>query len=91
MHFYPNFISQDGYVITSVRCYDQSTDGEGGYATLLRGGPGFKFVEINFKSQRGHGLNFVVDIIGKKSDGKNDVPAGPVLNDIGDIPEPMDD
>ncbi|XP_076760022.1 putative salivary secreted peptide [Xylocopa sonorina] len=48
--------------ITLVQALDQKTDGNGAYASILRGGPGTSNVTMRFKSQRGHGINFVVEL-----------------------------
>ncbi|XP_015171471.1 PREDICTED: probable salivary secreted peptide [Polistes dominula] len=48
--------------ITMVAAYDQKSDGTGAYASLLKGGPGYSNVTMRFKSQRNHGINFVVEV-----------------------------
>lgn len=48
--------------ITLLQALDQKTNGNGAYASILRGGPGHSNVTIRFKSQRGHGINFVVEL-----------------------------
>ncbi|OAD58688.1 putative salivary secreted peptide [Eufriesea mexicana] len=48
--------------ITMVRILDQKTDGTGAYASLLRGGPGYQNVTLRFKSQRNHGIHFIVEL-----------------------------
>lgn len=48
--------------ITQVRVLDQKTNGNGAYASILFGGPGWNNVTIRFKSQRGHGINFIVEV-----------------------------
>lgn len=48
--------------ITLVEALDQRTDGTGAYASILNGGPGHNSVTIRFKSQRGHGIDFVVNL-----------------------------
>nr|XP_003701609.1 PREDICTED: probable salivary secreted peptide [Megachile rotundata] len=48
--------------ITQVQALDQKTNGNGAYASLLKGGPGSNNVTLRFKSQRGHGINFVVEL-----------------------------
>ncbi|KZC07535.1 PREDICTED: probable salivary secreted peptide [Dufourea novaeangliae] len=48
--------------ITLVKALDQKTNGNGAYASLTAGGPGNTNVSIRFKSQRGHGINFVVEL-----------------------------
>ncbi|KAI4488350.1 hypothetical protein M0804_005198 [Polistes exclamans] len=51
--------------ITMVGAYDQKSDGTGAYASLLKGGPGYANVTLRFKSQRNHGINFVVEVYAK--------------------------
>ncbi|KAI4483940.1 hypothetical protein M0802_013169 [Mischocyttarus mexicanus] len=51
--------------ITMVGAYDQKSDGTGAYASLLKGGPGYSNVTLRFKSQRGHGINFVVEVFAR--------------------------
>lgn len=51
--------------ITEVQCIDQKTNGKGAYATVTYGGPGWNHVDLRFKSQRGHGINFKVYIYSK--------------------------
>lgn len=48
--------------ITQVEALDQKTNGNGAVASILQGGPGSSSVTIRFKSQRGHGINFRVEI-----------------------------
>lgn len=65
-------VKKDVYVdfnetITFIDIKDQYQDGNGGYASLLNGGPGNKDVTMHFKSQRNHGFNFIVEIFGKRS------------------------
>ncbi|XP_076619339.1 putative salivary secreted peptide [Colletes latitarsis] len=48
--------------ITTVQALDQKTNGNGAYASLTAGGPGYSFVTLRFKSQRSHGINFVVEL-----------------------------
>uniref|UniRef100_A0A034WJU2 Putative salivary secreted peptide n=1 Tax=Bactrocera dorsalis TaxID=27457 RepID=A0A034WJU2_BACDO len=52
-------------IITSIEVKDQYINGNGGYATLTSGGPGFNFVKLHFTSQWWRGYNFVIDIYGK--------------------------
>lgn len=49
-------------IITQVSALDQKTNGNGAHASLLKGGPGHNNVTLKFKSQRGHGINFKVQI-----------------------------
>ncbi|CAL7936464.1 unnamed protein product [Xylocopa violacea] len=48
--------------ITLIQALDQKTNGNGAYASILNGGPGSNSVTMRFKSQRGHGINFVVEL-----------------------------
>ncbi|XP_053981984.1 probable salivary secreted peptide [Hylaeus volcanicus] len=48
--------------ITVVQALDQKTNGNGAYASLVAGGPGYNNVTLRFKSQRGHGINFIVEL-----------------------------
>ncbi|XP_015429116.1 PREDICTED: probable salivary secreted peptide [Dufourea novaeangliae] len=48
--------------ITLVQALDQKTNGNGAHASLTAGGPGHSNVSLRFKSQRGHGINFVVEV-----------------------------
>ncbi|XP_024874518.1 probable salivary secreted peptide [Temnothorax curvispinosus] len=48
--------------ITMVEALDQKTNGNGAHATVLKGGPGHNNVTLKFKSQRGHSINFVVQL-----------------------------
>ncbi|KAH0955550.1 hypothetical protein HN011_011458 [Eciton burchellii] len=48
--------------ITLLKALDSKTNGNGAYASIVRGGPGHSNVTIKFKSQRGHGINFVVEV-----------------------------
>ncbi|XP_014486778.1 PREDICTED: probable salivary secreted peptide [Dinoponera quadriceps] len=48
--------------ITLIQALDQKTNGNGAYASILNGGPGHTNCTMRFKSQRGHGINFVVEV-----------------------------
>ena len=48
--------------ITLLQALDQKTNGNGAYASILEGGPGNSNVTMRFKSQRGHGINFIVEL-----------------------------
>ena len=48
--------------ITMVQALDQKTNGNGAYASILNGGPGHQNVTIRFKSQRSHGIDFIVEL-----------------------------
>lgn len=50
--------------VTSIRIYDNTVNGPG-YASILSGGVGFKFVKIRLHSGgRNKGFNFLVQIFG---------------------------
>lgn len=51
--------------ITMIEAIDQKTDGNGATASLLKGGLGFSNCTMRFKSQRGHGISFVVQLYGR--------------------------
>nr|XP_031834596.1 probable salivary secreted peptide [Nomia melanderi] len=48
--------------ITLVKALDQNTDGNGGYVNLTQGGPGYNNVTLKFRTQRGGGINFIVEV-----------------------------
>ncbi|XP_032666850.1 probable salivary secreted peptide [Odontomachus brunneus] len=48
--------------ITYIEALDQKTNGNGAYASILSGGPGNTNVTMKFKSQRGHGIDFVFNM-----------------------------
>ncbi|XP_033334144.2 putative salivary secreted peptide [Megalopta genalis] len=50
------------YRITLVEAIDQKTNGNGARPSLIAGGPGYSNVTLKFTSQRGHGINFVVNV-----------------------------
>ncbi|XP_015122390.1 probable salivary secreted peptide [Diachasma alloeum] len=52
--------------ITQVRALDQTNNGTGGYANIVRGGPGLGNVTINFTSQRNYGLRFLIQIYSRR-------------------------
>lgn len=56
------FIVQNHKNITQLAAYDQKTDGTGAYVTLEKGGVGKTNVTLRFKSQRGHGIHFLVQV-----------------------------
>ncbi|XP_043253334.1 probable salivary secreted peptide [Colletes gigas] len=56
------FNTSQFYRITLVNALDQKTNGNGAYASLTSGGPGYNSATLRFKSQRGHGINFVVEV-----------------------------
>ncbi|XP_013110310.1 probable salivary secreted peptide [Stomoxys calcitrans] len=59
----PNDLHYDR-TITRIVVTDQYDNGNGGYATLKDGGPSTNYAVIQFKSQRNHGYNFIIDIYG---------------------------
>lgn len=50
--------------INQIVVTDQMPKKKGGYAALTRGGIGFNHTSLHLKSQRGEGLDFIVDIYG---------------------------
>lgn len=50
--------------INQIVVLDQKPKGEGGYATLTRGGVGFNVTSLHLKSRRNKGIDFIVDIYG---------------------------
>lgn len=54
------------FAITQVLALDQKTDGNGAYAYLLGGGPAASAVKLRFKSQRSHGIKFIVQLYAKR-------------------------
>ncbi|GAB0088307.1 probable salivary secreted peptide [Sergentomyia squamirostris] len=50
--------------ITCIRAQDQYINGKGGFATLRAGGVGFNHTTVHFKSQRGQGFDFILEIYG---------------------------
>ncbi|XP_011161050.2 probable salivary secreted peptide [Solenopsis invicta] len=56
------FFVPQGERITMLEALDQKTNGNGAHASILNGGPGNNNVTLKFKSQRSHGINFVVKL-----------------------------
>lgn len=54
----------ESQTISYIAAYDQHQDGDGGYVSLLEGGDNEKRVKLHFKSKRGHGIDFRVEIYG---------------------------
>ncbi|KAL7303752.1 hypothetical protein TKK_0003883 [Trichogramma kaykai] len=52
--------------ISQIQVLDQKHDGTGAYATLVTGGPGQTFATLKFKSQKSHGIHFIVELYGKR-------------------------
>lgn len=59
------FSADHGENITMVQFLDQNLKGNGATVTVLAGGPGFPYVTAQFKSIRGHSINFIVELFGK--------------------------
>lgn len=58
----------DGYSkITQVKILDKNTEGKGASAAIIAGGVGQTFVTIRFESQKGEGIDFVVELYGSYS------------------------
>uniref|UniRef100_A0A6V7IZS8 Lipoprotein n=1 Tax=Bracon brevicornis TaxID=1563983 RepID=A0A6V7IZS8_9HYME len=51
--------------ITQVVARNQSLGKYGGYAKILKGGPGHQNVTLQFTSQKNHGIFFLVEIFSK--------------------------
>jgi len=50
--------------ITAIKVTDKKKEGNGATAVLVAGGPGSKGATIEFTSERGHGINDLVEIWG---------------------------
>ena len=48
--------------ITQIVAKDQILDGTGAFAKVIKGGPLYNNVTIEFKSQRGYGINFTLEV-----------------------------
>lgn len=59
------FTVPGNYVITQIRALDQKGNGHGAHAVLVAGGPNSSFVTLEFKSQRGHSIDFLVEVYAK--------------------------
>ncbi|KAJ1524134.1 hypothetical protein ONE63_010664 [Megalurothrips usitatus] len=53
-----------GYKISCIKIIDQRKDGKNGVTKVKEGGLGSNFVKLRFHSERGHSLNWVVQIYG---------------------------
>lgn len=51
--------------ITQVRLLDQNKNGNGATAVVVNGGPGLSYVTVDFKSVRGHSIDFIIEIYGR--------------------------
>lgn len=51
--------------ITHVELIDNNKKGNGATPTIISGGPGAAFVTVEFKSKRGHSIDFFVNVYGK--------------------------
>ncbi|XP_043461990.1 probable salivary secreted peptide [Leptopilina heterotoma] len=47
-------------ILTQVSAYNQSPNNICAFPSLIGGGPGFKYVELRFVSQRSRGVDFLV-------------------------------
>lgn len=63
--FEKNITLYNNYKITKIAAYDQKRDGTGAYAFIISGGLGFQYVVLKFISQRGFGIDFVVELFGR--------------------------
>ncbi|XP_014211445.1 probable salivary secreted peptide [Copidosoma floridanum] len=59
------FIGNNYSTITQVRLMDQNKNGNGATPTIINGGPGHNFVTVEFKSVRGHSIDFIVELYGR--------------------------
>ncbi|XP_043461989.1 probable salivary secreted peptide [Leptopilina heterotoma] len=59
------FLLQAGKNITQLAALDQKIDGTGAYVTLESGGVGKRNATLRFKSQRSHGIHFIVKIFAR--------------------------
>ncbi|XP_003426707.1 probable salivary secreted peptide [Nasonia vitripennis] len=55
-------LAPNNYVITQVRALDKITDGTGAEPIVTGGGPDLTWVSLRFKSQRWHGIYFIVEV-----------------------------
>jgi hypothetical protein len=51
--------------LTYIVALDQYASDTGGYANVVDGGVGQKYVALSFRSQKNRGLKFIVEIYGK--------------------------
>lgn len=51
--------------ITRIVLIDNNRNGHGASANLISGGPGSTFATVDFKSRRGHSIDYNVEIYGK--------------------------
>lgn len=63
---YPSAYQYNNRTITAIRVTDQVANEKGGYAQLYSGGVGFNHATVHFKSQRGKGFNFILEIFGAR-------------------------
>ncbi|XP_058805414.1 probable salivary secreted peptide [Phymastichus coffea] len=52
--------------ITQVRLLDQNKKGSGAVATVAAGGPGQKYVTVDFKSVSGHSIDYIIELYGRQ-------------------------
>ncbi|KAL5285874.1 hypothetical protein ACFFRR_007504 [Megaselia abdita] len=62
---FPQVITSKSKTITFIDALDNFRNSSGGYATLIAGGPKFKYVTLRFTSQYNYGLDFNVYIWAK--------------------------
>ena len=79
------FNTTNNDIITQILAIDQKTNGNGAYASLVKNGPGFSSATLKFTSQRGHGINFVVQVFAKPKSPSYAIPPPPP--GIGFIPQ----
>ncbi|KAM7345003.1 putative salivary secreted peptide [Cochliomyia hominivorax] len=51
--------------LSGIRIWDWGGRKQFGYASLVKGGPGYRNSTINLKSQTGKGLNFTIQYFGR--------------------------
>ncbi|KAL5285876.1 hypothetical protein ACFFRR_007506 [Megaselia abdita] len=62
---FPQTITSKSKTITYIENLDNFRNSSGGYATLIAGGPKFKYVTLRFTSKVSYGLDFNVYIWAK--------------------------
>lgn len=51
--------------ITQIRLLDQNKNGNGATAVLISGGTGETYATVEFKSVRGHSIDFIIELYGR--------------------------
>ncbi|XP_058796332.1 probable salivary secreted peptide [Phymastichus coffea] len=59
------FIGDNYSKITQVKLLDQNKKSNGATAAIVNGGPGLSYVGVDFKSKRGHSIDFIVELYGR--------------------------